>query len=302
MKAKSIFGIFLQILCVTIGFLISLTIPSLLIPMPKAMLDATPASGFVSGTLALLLNGLVNAVILVWAGRRSTYKGLALWGQLLVLSFGAQVFMTQIETAYFLSAFPLLHGNFEVYGLILRGLLTSALVTLLVTWMVGGFSKKARPQAQFVVTNDGTVRSGWWLSFVYILLYMLFGYFVAWQSQVLRLFYGGPAELNSFFNQWGQSLMNRPELLVFQYFRGILWIVCLIPLFKGFSGKRIELVVLSALALALLPTMQLAFANPLMPPTVSFYHFVEVSISTGIFGALCAWFVPKLLMPGSKPA
>lgn len=37
-------------------------------------------------------------------------------------------------------------------------------------------------------------------------------------------------------------------------------------LFKGFSGKRIELVILSALALALLPTMQLAFANPLMPP------------------------------------
>jgi hypothetical protein len=78
LKAKSIFGIFLQILCVTIGFLVSLTIPSLLIPMPKAMMDATPASGFVSGTLALLLNGLVNAVILVWAGRRSTYKGLAL--------------------------------------------------------------------------------------------------------------------------------------------------------------------------------------------------------------------------------
>ena len=302
MKAKPIFGLILQILGVTIGFLVCLTIPSLLIPMPKAMMDATPASGFVSGTLALLLNGLVNAVILVWAGRRSTYKGLALWGQLLVLSFGAQVFMTQIETAYFLSAFPLLHGNFEVYGLILRGLLTSALVTLLVTWMVGGFSKKARPQPQFAVTNDDAVKSGWWLSFVYILLYMLFGYFVAWQSQVLRLFYGGPAELNSFFNQWGQSLMNRPELLVFQYFRGLLWIVCLVPLFKGFSGKRIELVILSALALALLPTMQLAFANPLMPPTVSLYHFIEVSVSTGIFGALCAWFIPKLLIPSSKPA
>lgn len=75
-----------------------------------------------------------------------------------------------------------------------------------------------------------------------------------------------------------------------------------LPLFKGFSGKRIELVILSALALALLPTMQLAFANPLMPPTVSLYHFVEVSVSTGIFGALCAWFIPKLLIPSSKPA
>jgi len=27
---------------------------------------------------------------------------------------------------------------------------------------------------------------------------------------------------------------------------------------------------------------------------VSMYHFWETSISTGIFGALCAWFVPGL--------
>ncbi len=88
--------------------------------------------------------------------------------------------------------------------------------------------------------------------------------------------------------------MQRPEIPAFQYFRGVLWMVCLIPLFKGFSGKRAELVLLSALALALLPTLQLAFANPLMPPGVSLGHFWEVSISTGIFGALCAWFTPKV--------
>jgi hypothetical protein len=203
--------------------------------------------------------------------------------------------MTQVETAYFISAFPLLHGNFVVYQLVLRGLITSALFTLLVTGMVGGFSKKPRPERTFTVTTNHAVKTGAWLAVIYIALYMLFGYFVAWQSQELRLFYGGPAELNSFNAQWGLSLMQRPELPVFQYFRGILWILCLIPLFMGFAGKRVELVVLSALALGLLPTAQLAFANPLMPATVSAYHFVEVSISTGIFGALCAWFVPKVI-------
>jgi hypothetical protein len=34
------------------------------------------------------------------------------------------------------------------------------------------------------------------------------------------------------------------------------------------------------------------FPNPLMPSSVSIYHFWEVSISNAIFGALCAWFVP----------
>lgn len=297
MKAKTVLGIILQTLVATIGFVVCLAMPNMVLPMPQVIADATPASGFLSMPVAMLLNGLVNAVILIWAGRRSSYKGLTLWGQLLVLSFGAQVFMTQIEAGYFLSAFPLLQGNFELYRLILRGLLTSALITLLVTLLVGGFSKQTRPPAQFTVTNDDAVKAGAWLAVIYILLYMLFGYYVAWQVSELRLFYSGSTELVSFFAQWGNTFMDRPEIPAFQYFRGVLWMLCLIPLFKGFSGKRIELVILSALALALLPTMQMAFANPLMPAGVSLGHFWEVSISTGIFGALCAWFVPKASQP-----
>ncbi|HLO16845.1 MAG TPA: hypothetical protein VK206_18570 [Anaerolineales bacterium] len=61
---------------------------------------------------------------------------------------------------------------------------------------------------------------------------------------------------------------------------------------QGFSGNRTELIILSAPALGLLPTVDLAFPNPLMPAGVSYYHFWEVSILTGIFGALCAWFIP----------
>lgn len=213
-------------------------------------------------------------------------------GQLFVLSFGAQVFMTQIETGYFLSAFPLLHNNFQLYNLIFRGLITSLLFSVLVAWIVGGFSKKPGAESNFTVTMDNVVKHGAWLSAVYIVLYMLAGYFIAWQAQELRLFYGGPAELNGFFEQWGLTAMAKPEFPVFQYFRGALWILCLVPLFIGFSGKRVELIVLSTLALAILPTAQLAFANPLMPAGVSLGHFWEVLISTDMFGALCAWFVP----------
>jgi len=296
---KNIVGAFLLWLGASFGFLLCLVISNFLLPLPKAIMDVVPASGFLPTPLAFLLNAVVNGLILVWAARRTSLKGLALWMQLLVLSFGAQTFMTQIETAYFISAFPLLHGNFELYHLVLRGLVTSALFTLLVTWIVGGFSKSPRPRPMFMMTMNDAVKTGAWLAVIYIALYMLFGYFVAWQSQELRLFYGGPAELNSFVAQWGLSLMQRPELPVFQYFRGILWLLCLVPLFIGFSGNRVELVVLSALALGLLPTAQLAFANPLMPAGVSAFHFVAVSISTGIFGALCACFVPKMVSTGN---
>jgi hypothetical protein len=255
-------------------------------------MEKIPEAGFMSNSAAMLFNGAINATILVWAARRSSLKGFALAGGLFVFSYFAQIFQTQIETGYFLYAFPLLHGNFEVYRLFLRGAITSAVFALLVTLFVGGFSRKPRAETKFTVHAEQFVKASAWLGAAYFILYILFGYYVAWQSQGLRVFYGGPAELNSFANQMLTTLMSKPEMPFFQYARGILWTLCLIPLFRSFTGGRFELVALSALSLALLPTAQLAFANPLVPAEISLYHFWEVSISTGIFGALCAWFVP----------
>ena len=289
---KSALVLFGQWFGAFVAFIISMIVANIASPLPQFIMEKTPESGFMSTAAAMPFSAAVNATILVWAARRSSLKGFALAGGLFVLSFFAQVFQTQIETAYFLYAFPLLDGNFEVYRLILRGAITSALFALLVTLFVGGFSRKPREATKFTVHADQFLKAGAWLGAVYFILYILFGYFVAWQSQELRVFYGGPAALNSFADQILTTLMVKPEMPFFQYVRGFVWIACLIPLFKSFTGGRIELITLSALALALLPTAQLAFANPLMPAEVSLYHFWEVSISTGIFGALCAWFVP----------
>jgi hypothetical protein len=278
---------------VFVGFILSMIVANIISPFPQFISEKIPEVGFMSSSGAMLFNAVINATILIWAARRSSLKGFALAGGLFVFSYLAQTFQTQIETAYFLSAFPLLHGNFEVYRLFLRGAITSALFASLVTLIVGGFSRKPRAETKFTVHADQFVKAGVWLGVVYFILYILFGYYVAWQSQGLRVFYGGPTELNSFADQILTTLMNKPELPFFQYVRGILWIVCLIPLFIRFTGGRVELVLLSAFALGLLPTSQLAFGNPLMPPEVSLYHFWEVSISTGIFGALCAVFIPR---------
>lgn len=274
-----------------VAFLAAMIAADLVLPLPQFIMEKAPESGFLPQGAAMLFNGAVNAAIVVWAARRSSLRGFGLAAGLFVLSFLPQVFQTQIETAYFLYAFPLLNGSLEVYRLILRGAITSAIFVLMVTLLVGGFSRRPRPQAAFTVRAGQFLKAGAWLAAVYYVLYVLFGYYVAWQSQELRLFYAGPAELNSFADQLLATLAIKPEIPFFQYARGFVWILCLVPLFKTFSGGRLELVLLSALALGLLPTAQLAFANPLMPAEVSLYHFWEVSISTGLFGALCAWLV-----------
>ena len=292
---RSVLAVLGQWFGALIAFVLSMIVANIASPLPQSIIEKAPAAGFMSQGGAMLFSGAVNAAILVWAARRSSFRGFALAGGLFVFSFLAQTFQTQIETGYFISAFPLLHGNFEVYRLILRGAITSALFALLVTWIVRGFSRKPREAAQFTIHADQFLKAGAWLAAVYLVLYMLFGYYVAWQSQELRVFYGGPAELNSAVDQWSVTLMGKPELPIFQYFRGFIWILCLIPIFKSFTAGRVELIALSAFALALLPTAQLASPNPLMPAGVSLFHFWEVSISTGIFGAMCAWFVPSFL-------
>lgn len=290
---KSILAQFLQWVAAFVAFILSMIAANIISPLPQFIMEKMPEAGFMSNSSAMLFNGAINATILLWAARRSSLKGFALAGGLFVFSYFAQIFQTQVETAYFLPAFPLLHGNFEVYRLFLRGAITSLLFVLLVTLLVGGFSRKSRAETKFTVHADQFLKASLWLGLVYLVLYLLFGYYVAWQSQELRLFYDGPAELNSFADQILTTFMNKPEMPFFQYARGILWTLCLIPLFKGFTGRRVELILLSAFALALLPTAQLAFGNPLMPAEVSLYHFWEVSISTGSFGALCAVFIPR---------
>ena len=289
---KSALALFSQWIGALVAFILSLIASNSISPLPQLIMEKIPEAGFMSNSAAMLFNGAVNATILIWAARRSSLKGVALARGLFVVSYFTQIFQTQIETAYFLYAFPLLHGNFEVYRLFLRGAITSAVFALLVTLFVGGFSRKPRAETKFTVYADQFLKTAAWLGALYVIIYILFGYYVAWQSQELRVFYGGPAELNSFANQILTTLMSKPEMPFFQYARGILWTLCLIPLFKSFTGGRVELIILSALALALLPTAQLAFANPLMPADVSLYHFWEVSLSTGLFGVLCAWFLP----------
>ncbi len=282
----------LQWLGALIVFIVSFVLGGVVLPVSGAITAAMPASGILSLPAGLALTGAVNATILVWAARRSSFTGVRLWLQLLVLCFGATTFLTQIETGYFLSAFPLLQGGFTVYEFILRGFISALIFTLVVTLLVGGFARRERPASAFAVQADHALRMGAWLPVVYVALYMLFGYYVAWQSPAVRQFYGGATQMPSLLEQWGRTLMQRPELPVFQYFRGVLWLLCLILLFIGFSGKRLELVILSFLALGLLPTIELVFPNPLMPAAVALAHFWETSISTGIYGALCALFVP----------
>ena len=292
MKSRKILIGLMQVLLISLSFVLAITIPGILMPFPDVIEKARPASGFTGNPL--LWNTVVNALLVFWLVKRSPYKGMKLFLQISIPLFFVQTFQTQIETLYFIDAFPLLKGNFEAYKIILRGLLESVLFSSFAVLVTGRLKITGGQPSRFVIKSDRMLNRALWLGAIYVILYVTFGYFVAWQSQELRLFYGGPARLNTYFNQLRSMLLDKPDLPFFQYCRGLLWIAFLIPIFKGFTGGRKELIVFSALYMGLMPTVQLAFANPLMPPQVCFFHFIEVSVSNAIFGALTGYVIPVL--------
>ena len=72
MSIKSISRIIFQGLGAMLAFVISLAIPNLISPLsPEIMDTAKSATGFLSSGMAFLFNAATNALILVWAARRS---------------------------------------------------------------------------------------------------------------------------------------------------------------------------------------------------------------------------------------
>jgi hypothetical protein len=57
------------------------------------------------------------------------------------------------------------------------------------------------------------------LAVVYVVLYHLFGYYMAWQNSELRLYYAGTTELKSFYQLMRSTATARPWMLPFQFGR-----------------------------------------------------------------------------------
>ncbi len=204
-----------------------------------------------------------------------------------------QTFQTQIETLYFKDAFPLIKGNFEDFKIILRGALEAVLFASLTILVTNRIKKPVIELNRYILNPERIINQSLWLGIVYLILYLSFGYFIAWQSEKLRLFYGGPAQFNSFMDQMKNILLEKPEIPFFQYCRGVLWIACLLPIFKGFMGGRKEGINYLLCSIPWSITYgSTCFANPLMPSQVSCYHFFEVSVSNAIFGSLVAFTIP----------
>lgn len=232
------------------------------------------------------------ALVFSFLALRARWYGLKLVGGLFLVFFGVETFMAQIETLYFNSAVQM---EMDVFvGIVAAGAVRAALCAVLVVLV---FSKLRKPP-DLAAQRGPALPPNWPLRFaalsvLYVMIYFLFGYFVAWQWEETRLYYSGTTALKPFLTHfWDLLVVEDPIILPFQLLRGALWTSLAILIVRMIEAKRWETALAVALTFAVLLSVPLgSFPNPYMPPAVAQSHFYEIFSSMLVFGGVAGWFM-----------
>lgn len=241
----------------------------------------TPADASAT-LLALLAVSFVHAAVWTYIIRRSRWSGWKLVMTVFLVLYGVDTLLPQIETAYFVTRLP--PGMLP--RLFIAGLIVAAIFAPLAVLILG----KAKSQADAGSDSRLNMPTTEWIAklfviaILYVFIYFTFGYFVAWKSEAVRVYYGGN-DPGSFFAHIASVLRSEPLLFLLQVVRGLLWAAIAVPVIRMMRGKWWE----AGLAVALLfatASSLLLIPNPLMPPEVRMAHLVETVTSNFLFGWL----------------
>jgi hypothetical protein len=255
-----------------------------------------PTAGDAGQLLAILAGvSLVGATTLSYPTARSRWYGLTLVAALVVLQFGVETVQTQLETACFRSAFPV--PDAVLWGIVMAGALRALMFAPVAVLLMGRMRRAAevtRSAQTGTASRSRTTAGIVALSLLYVVLYFVFGYFIAWQSPDVRTFYTRSDRIVPFLAHMVSVNRSSPGLLAFQFFRGLIWCalaMLIVAMMKGRAPWEPSLA--TALVFGVLPTVQLLLPNPLMPESVRLPHFAEVTSSMLLFGAVAGWMLAR---------
>jgi len=269
-----------------IAMLIAYSLSTMVIAETNAIMTPAEVS---QAARALIIISLIYSLVLSFLILRSPWHGLKLIGAVIVVQFGVETFMAQIETLYFNSAIHM--ETTMLVSIVAAGALRALIFAPLAVFIFGKMKKSVQPEeerAALVLSKWGKRFAA--LALLYVLVYFVFGYFVAWQWAETRLFYSGTTAIKPFFVHFWDLFRTDPIILPFQVLRGALWTALALLIVRMMKAKRWEASLAVASTFAVLLSLPLGlFPNPYMPPAVAQSHFVEVSSSMLLFGGTAGW-------------
>ncbi len=246
---------------------------------------AAPAPSFLGLVLAVMFAQVVALSLPIV---RSRWHGWRLTATIFLVHFGTVTFLNQIESLVYLD--DKLPDGF-VSGLLSMGLFTAAVFAPIAVVTLGRWRPAPSPAGETARPGTGLGRWAWRVpaaGVVYVALYYLFGYYVAWQSPELRAYYGG-TDPGSFLAQMSGIVRTTPWMLPLQFVRGLGWVALGLLVIRAMKGAWWQGGLATALLFAV-PCLYLLLPNPMMPEVVTRLHLVETLPYQFLFGGFLAWF------------
>src|SRR5258708_592732 len=207
--------------------------------------------------LMLFMFLLVDFFCVVYLIKRINLSGIKLFLAVVLVFWGLQTFMTQIETWYFREAMPAITDT-VLLKLFLNPFITAVTFIPAAIWILGKWRQTNNHQ-----DHPLNLESKWKevliLSITYVVIYLLFGHYVAWQFVAVRNFYSGSPEMTGFIEQFQYTLHIYNFVLPFQAVRGFLWILAGLPVILYLKGSNVEKILACVFMYSVLPSIQIIF-------------------------------------------
>lgn len=258
------------------------------------LMSMTPSEpGLVNEVIGMVILAIINTILIVGLIVTSKWNGWRLAAFLALAYYGAFTLITQVETWYFLtdiSVSPKLLPRLFIMGLSIPIIYIPLAILICKKWKKSYVAIEnpytIMPIKQFLLKLG-------FIAIIYLAIYWLAGYYIAWQNPELRAFYDNPGEITPFFTHTIATFSQTPSLILLQLVRGILFALILMPVIIGSNVKPWLTGLLSGFLLAI-PHLGHILPNPLIPiASVRFSHMIETATSTFVFGLIIVWLLHR---------
>ena len=276
---KKIFSAFWKILLLTIVYFILNAIMGMLRPLSNDMMAVMTPEDQAAFMPLFLFKVFLNMVVMYLVLTFLRYKGWKLFLGVWMAFWGLIHVVNGTELYWYNEAFPLF-TYLDVTKLLVSSLVVYGLTALVGVWSVGGLK---REEAEKQITFDAG-RYGWKIG-LFCVLYPLF-YFSC--GFITRLF---PAAVE-FYANWATTMEPFYILLLFNVFRGALWLVFSLPILLGARTRKVALW-LMPLMLFNATAMEHMLPSAVLPGMVRLAHFIELGFSMIVVGLFMVWLFIK---------
>lgn len=274
-----------------IKFLVVFTTYTIVFILANGMMPFSQAFKEASArTAAGPLDLLYVAISCLWFSSTICYtvshtkgKGVKLaLGVITVISLVHPV-LTQVETLFFGNAFTVISKS-DIMLIMLAGILP-LLASVPLAVKIWSKEKSWESVYDSPINVKKLAISIVQVGFAYMIVYFVFGYFVAWKSEAVRIFYSGDPQDIGFWAKLLENWRENPAIYPFQFMRGILFGIAALPLlYMGWKRRR-EFII-SICLIYLCTAIVLIIPNFLFPDAVRWVHFIEMFLSMLLFGVM----------------